>query len=128
MSTDAPQYLYKYRPVDANALAMLASDKVYLSRLDAFNDPFEVANSDLTLEPKLCFDSRGTFATSDDPALHPGHVASLRVCSLSEEYQDLLMWGHYADRHRGFCLRFELAKDPNLLKILFPIRYVAESS
>src|SRR3954451_22354782 len=128
MRTQVPRYLYKYRPVDANALAMLASDKLYLSRLDAFNDPFEVPNADLTLETKLCFDPHGKFATLEDPARNEASLPSLRACSLSEDCQDLLMWGHYANRHRGFCLRFEFAKDPQLLKLLFPIQYRAESS
>jgi hypothetical protein len=33
------------------------------------------------------------------------------------------MWGHYGDRHRGFCIRFEFAKDPQLCKSLFPVEY-----
>ena len=26
------------------------------------------------------------------------------VCCFSEKVDDLLMWGHYADKHKGFCL------------------------
>src|SRR5215213_6706400 len=57
-----PQYLYKYRSVDADSLALLASDKVYLSRLDAFNDPFEMLSFESTLETRLSVDRHGTFA------------------------------------------------------------------
>src|SRR3954462_13952347 len=101
MQRPIPQYLYKYRPVDANALAMLASDKVYLSPLDAFNDPFEALNLDPTLEPKLATYRHGTFAISEQPAQAQASGFSLRACSLTEECHDLLMWGHYADRHCG---------------------------
>jgi hypothetical protein len=118
-----PQYLYKYRPVDANALAMLASDKLYLSRLDAFNDPFEALNLDPILEPKLAAYHDGKFAISEQPSQVQATGASLRACSLSEECHDLLMWGHYADRHCGFCIRFEFNKDPELSKLLFPVDY-----
>jgi hypothetical protein len=118
-----PKYLYKYRPVDANALAMLASDKVYLSRLDAFNDPFEALNLDPTLEPRLAVHGGGTFAISEKPSQHPAPGSSLRACALSEECQDMLMWGHYADRHCGFCIRFEFERDPELSKVIFPIDY-----
>jgi hypothetical protein len=108
-----PQYLYKYRGVDADALAMLASDKVYLSRLDAFNDPFESLHLD-----------DETIAHPDRPPARASLVeASLRVCSLSEDHQDLLMWGHYADRHRGFCIRFDFTRDPKICKLLFPVEY-----
>jgi Protein of unknown function (DUF2971) len=123
MPQTIPQYLYKYRTVDANSLALLASDKVYLSRLDAFNDPFEMLSFESTLETKLSVDKHGTFAISKEaPQLAP-FGTSLRVCSLSEEYQDLLMWGHYADCHRGFCIRFEFASDPTLSQLIFPIKY-----
>lgn len=29
------------------------------------------------------------------------------ICSFSEVYDDILMWSHYADSHRGICLRFK---------------------
>jgi hypothetical protein len=123
MQRSIPKYLYKYRAVNADALAMLASDKVYLSRLDAFNDPFEVLSVDPTLETKLVTDKQGHFAVAKDKS-HAGSAGtSLRVCSLSEESQDLLMWGHYADSHRGFCIRFELEKDTELMKLVHPIEY-----
>jgi hypothetical protein len=123
MQRSIPHFLYKYRPVDANALAMLASDKVYMSRLDAFNDPFEALNLDPTLEPKLAEQQHGTFAVSKQPVQADAVGNSLRACSLSEECQDLLMWGHYADRHRGFCIRFEFRNDAELSKLLYPIEY-----
>ena len=123
MQLPVPQHLYKYRPVDANALAMLASDKLFLSPLDAFNDPFEALNLNPTLEPKLAAYQHGTFAISETPSQAEHVGTSLRACSLSEECQDLLMWGHYADRHRGFCIRFYFGKDLQLAKLLFPIDY-----
>jgi hypothetical protein len=34
-------------------------------------------------------------------------VESAGVCSFSEKWDDLLMWSHYADSHRGICIRFK---------------------
>lgn len=34
------------------------------------------------------------------------------VACFSEKKDDLLMWSHYADGHRGFCLEFDTAFDP----------------
>jgi Protein of unknown function (DUF2971) len=128
MARSIPKYLYKYRAVNADALAMLATDKVYLSRLDAFNDPFEVLSVDPTLETKLLTDKDGHFAVAKDASHTDGIGTSLRVCSLSEESQDLLMWGHYADCHRGFCIRFELENDAELAKLVHPIQYKESAS
>ena len=33
-------------------------------------------------------------------------LADVGVCSFSEVPDDILMWSHYADSHRGICLRF----------------------
>jgi hypothetical protein len=116
-----PQYLYKYRAVDADALAMLATDKVYLSRLDAFNDPYEflICNSDAG----SLVDRHDRLSVARACGSPDSEAASLRVCSLSEEYRDLLMWGHYGDRHRGFCIRFEFREDPKICKKLYPVKY-----
>jgi hypothetical protein len=123
MKHTVPKYLYKYRPVDANALAMLASDKLFLSPLDAFNDPFEALDWNPTLETRITAQRQGTFAVSEPPIQAPNSGVALRACSLSEESQDLLMWGHYADRHCGFCIRFEFANDAELSELLHPVRY-----
>jgi len=29
------------------------------------------------------------------------------ICCFSEERKDILMWSHYADKHRGICLQFD---------------------
>lgn len=36
-------------------------------------------------------------------------AACLRVYCLTEFYNKLLMWGHYADNHRGYCLQFSMS-------------------
>src|SRR3954471_5525958 len=32
------------------------------------------------------------------------------VLSLSERWNSVLMWSHYADNHRGVCIEFDLAE------------------
>ena len=34
------------------------------------------------------------------------------VCCLTERNDDILMWAHYADGHRGFCLEFDTSFKP----------------
>jgi hypothetical protein len=121
-----PTHLYKYRAVNADALAMLAADQLYLSRINAFNDPFEFP--DLELFNSFVFESRRNDRSSLHSGTHQNNSVQscLRVCSLSEECQDLLMWGHYGDRHQGFCIRFEFAKDPRLTNMLSRVEYRAE--
>jgi hypothetical protein len=48
------------------------------------------------------------------------------VVCFSEFFDDILMWGHYADGHRGVCIQFRhdiLAKNPALLKVEYRAEY-----
>jgi len=40
----------------------------------------------------------------------------LGVTCFSEKENDFLMWSHYANGHRGICLKFEWKKDPIFFK------------
>ena len=55
------------------------------------------------------------------------YKSKLKVSCFSEVNASLLMWGHYADNHQGFCVEYDLGsldKTNNLKKYLFPIEYV----
>jgi hypothetical protein len=53
-----------------------------------------------------------------------------KICSFSEVPDSLLMWSHYADHHRGFCIEYDLQSlgDSNHLfrKNLYPVLYSAD--
>lgn len=37
------------------------------------------------------------------------------IYSFGGDPRSILMWSHYADNHKGFCLQFEVARDPKTL-------------
>lgn len=47
-------------------------------------------------------------------------IRALGVFSMSEVNDDILMWSHYADSHRGICVEFETR---NLGMPVYPIKY-----
>lgn len=47
--------------------------------------------------------------------------ADHKVLCLSENFESVLMWSHYADQHRGICLEFDTEELDS--KNLFPISY-----
>jgi len=52
-----------------------------------------------------------------------------KLCSFSAINDSLLMWGHYADNHRGFCLEYDLEgldADHSLREKLYPVIYTNE--
>lgn len=54
-------------------------------------------------------------------------VNNLGVCCFSKEDDILLMWSHYADKHRGVCLAFDVWKDSKVLaKLPYEVAYPPE--
>jgi len=52
-----------------------------------------------------------------------------KLCSFSAINDSLLMWGHYADNHRGFCIEYDLERleaDHSLCRTLYPVIYTNE--
>ena len=51
---------------------------------------------------------------------------STGFCCLTDTYQSLPMWAHYADNHAGCCLVFDFSKysDQRLQKDRFPFHYM----
>ena len=47
-----------------------------------------------------------------------------RICCFSKNCDNLLMWSHYANKHTGMCLEFDITKDTmETTKSLFQVRY-----
>lgn len=110
--------LYRYVPFNYNNIRSIETGYVYLSEIGKMNDVFE----GLTLS-----DTTGKIDFKD---LHD----LLYLKSFSEEKDNLLMWSHYADNHRGMCIEYDLKhivnkshenkRDFGVLYHLFPVVYL----
>jgi hypothetical protein len=50
----------------------------------------------------------------------------IKVCSFATKNNNILMWSHYSDNHKGFCIEYDLSSLKNnnpLLGLLFPVLY-----
>lgn len=107
---DLPTKLYRYRPgnsVNCNTnelfdIEALSSNKIWLSRADEFNDPFD-----------SLFRVNGEIMDSQDITF---------AASFAESCTDICMWSYYANYHKGFCLEYDF-KD---LGDVHPIYYADE--
>lgn len=45
----------------------------------------------------------------------------LRICSFTAKKDNLLLWSHYADSHKGFCIELDVTKKP--LNCAFKVKY-----
>lgn len=96
--------IYKYFKFNENAILSLVNNELWASKLREFNDPFE---SLLTVE----FDNREVQDAFDE------YVSNKAVCCFSRDKANILMWSHYADSHKGFCIGIDekIYENNNLL-------------
>jgi hypothetical protein len=137
MKPPVPARLYKYRSLAVREYAAqtLRHRTLYAASPADLNDPFECRYSVKPLPRKEQIEAiarsrslkrivdprKRIRAAIDDadstvrqeviaalPTWHRGELdLQAGIISLSARKDDLLMWGHYADSHRGICLEFD---------------------
>ncbi len=129
--TSHPEYFYRYTTVE-RASEILTQSKIFYASPADFNDPFDCRfrpisrtsqrererfNRQLIRErnPGMPRAERNRLArqSSGRASFQEGTqrlmeriVRSVGMLCLTDREDSLLMWSHYADRHRGICLRF----------------------
>ncbi len=148
-----PPRLYRYMSAQ-RAESILAESKLYFCAPSSFNDPFDCQirpsfYGSKELYRRIAF----RLATDRSPGLsrnaRRGMVRNVRektnprffeeifekwqheflnksgMLCMTEKRDDILMWSHYADGHRGVCLEFEYAIGKGFFGQALPIRYLS---
>ncbi len=151
-----PSRLYKYRSLRKgkdrqHAVNALRINEIYLAVFDEFNDPFDchfrieaitkrhVARTLLQkLNPEMKESELEDLVTQE---LTPQKVmenerkmllqvqeinSKVGIFSMSARRDDLLMWSHYADGHKGICLEFATREETLFGCTIEQVRYEKE--
>lgn len=146
-----PQFLYRYRSVNNEFIEdELVNNYLYFSDWTEFNDPFEgkiSLNRSYSIEELFrLFSSlnkqRGSVLSKAQlkqvaekihrdktcfiSVLHSLLVAlhkKIGVCCFTKKNDNLLMWAHYADSHKGICLEFEPRQDLQIFSLILQMQY-----
>jgi hypothetical protein len=87
------------------ALDDLRNRRLKIAQFDDLNDPFELKSVNLcNPEHALAFDG-----TEGSEGYKAEMARRFGVLCFSEAKNDLLQWAHYADRHKGMCLGFDVS-------------------
>lgn len=93
--------LYKYVPYSENSLSILINKEVWFPKAKQLNDPFEfqfkVSKNEI----------QGISIDSSSIVVAIEQSKELGLFCLTELNDNILMWSHYADHHKGFCIEFE---------------------
>ncbi len=102
--------LYSFRPYNEYSLSDLINREITLVHPSSFNDPFDT----LVMHWKEQLEHRCAEKTHVAP--YKKSFDYYRIRSFSEDkgrnkaYKNILMWSHYADNHRGFCVKYSFAE------------------
>lgn len=128
--------LYRYQPFNEDSLRVFTHNELFFYSPSTLNDPFDCkivfSFEGCGLEDAKKFHEKGlkhSTVKSDFSRLEKGEFESWKrnleksalenlqpeidkmgILCLSEKNADILMWSHYAAKHKGFCLQFNKAK------------------
>lgn len=126
-----PRILYKYCSRE-RALQIIGNHSIMFSSFTAFNDPFDCA---VTIDGHNTPEEWHTYLSMQD--MMPGYrniteinilkdlekaadslkdsywdaVKDMGIFCMSEEADNILLWSHYGEFHKGVCLRFDILGD-----------------
>lgn len=149
-----PNSLFMYRKLSERNILSFSRDEIWLSEPSKFNDPYDCLFSALINTPELIKDlDEGTKETlyhdafkqfseivpkENQPEVKNSYVKQLleqmqdmfHICCFSEIQDSILMWSHYADYHKGFCVGYDIStilqgdtKLPGGTEFLYPVIY-----
>lgn len=153
---EIPEYFYKYRSLahPDQLRDILFANRLYWSSPKQFNDPFDCSpvptlagteaerrayisrllRDHMSGQPRFERQRAKRRMTADSllraerqlNRIFDDRLAQVGVCSLAEEGDNVLMWSHYADSHRGVCLRFKPGKADKDFYLAFRVSYSAD--
>ena len=115
--------LYKYRGDFERDLESLKKNLFYAPTFDKLNDPSEtLINTDpFKKQAKLIGSFFGKLKTEQFLAMEKAQnnlfnvrKNSIGIYSLSKTFNDELLWAHYSDCHKGFCIEYDSEKLLNI--------------
>lgn len=94
-----------------------------LDNIDNIDDIIDFLDTRLTqssTEIKKTILERNEFLTNQHKNIREKIITNTSICSFAEEYNNALMWSHYADSHQGFCIEY---KTEQMKKFLYKVKY-----
>ena len=136
MKKTLPQYVYKYTSINKYLFESLIRGQLWFSAPFDFNDPFDsYLPVNISLEtykrmegwetnPNLIEEQQTRIAM---PHIFNNNVEKLRkqfgVSCFSTVHDNLIMWSHYADNHKGLLLKFDLNELQKVFSNIKPVIY-----
>ena len=94
--------LYNYTILDKNRLKSILNGKLWVGNTDKFNDP---------IDPVI---KKNRYNEAYNYLLE-----KIKVACLTTHNDNTLMWSHYADKHQGICIEYDISNISKRKEIIF---------
>lgn len=118
MPNRTPTLLYKYREFSENTDKIILTSELYFASHNSFNDPFD-SNLEFReinsytdeefeeyCEKKQKNEQKDEYLKKLKEDLNRAK-SEVGILCMSQNYQNILMWSHYAKNHEGLCFGFD---------------------
>jgi len=81
----------------------------------SFDDLVKLVDSEDALQTAICqtlYNSINEIVSQSLKIIKQRGMFNASISCFSEEHDNMLMWSHYADGHKGFCLEFDTSHEP----------------
>ena len=109
---------YKYQAFRSYTIPTLTGQQIYLSKFAQLNDPFDPFLSALNANHPA-----GLVGQDDYSESVLRIFADTGIFCVSETPNNQLLWAHYGDAYRGFCIGYAAYVVPNP-RVLHPVQYI----
>lgn len=145
---DIPRYIYRYDTCK-NAELSISGKYIWMSSNSTFNDPFEgtlhadysnAQDADIVefymaqklpvaefvnLINDLKDNKKRQILVEGMKNNHRKNITSTGIFCCSEINDSIIMWSHYAQKHEGVCLEYDILKDQNTFEFVNKIKYIS---
>lgn len=144
--------VFKYREINENTFKILSNHQVWFANPSTFNDPFDcnirvdmaddsskIKNYYNKYNKEYKFDNNDNWILlkkSNFKDISLGNklvmdsvkrmVSKVGILSLSSKNDNILMWSHYSNDHKGICLEFDLLKGKEAFRPIKKMKYKDE--
>ena len=123
--------LYKYTSSLEYCIDMISNERVFLSRASDFNDPydslqaFEITEMDENDKIEYAYKSGQLLRKAIE------QQKTVKIACFSEKNDSSIMWGHYANAHKGYCIEYKVSdivhhKTDLLLPVVYDKRRIMD--
>ncbi|MBK9043202.1 MAG: DUF2971 domain-containing protein [Saprospiraceae bacterium] len=111
-----PPYIYKYYSINEFTLDAILNNYFWFCDIEKLNDPLDgrYLHSEKLLKKYNMPSKMNEELTK---------IFLWGVCSFTTNNNNILMWSHYANNHKGICLEFITLNERLLSEMLHPIIY-----